>query len=63
MRRDAAIPLLRLDSYVRYLLYTSFPFEKYTSEFRMNNFLPLTGMFLLISAVKQDRGQNYADIY
>jgi len=29
----------------------------------MNNFLSLTGMFLVISAVKHDRGQNYADIY
>jgi len=48
--RDAAIPLLHLDPYVRYLFYTNCPLENYpvhvTSEFRMNNFLSLTGIFL-----------------
>ena len=51
----------------RYLFCTDCLFERYpehvTSEFRMNNFLSLTGMFLLRSAPKHDGGQNYADIY
>jgi hypothetical protein len=49
------------------LFYTNCPFESYpvhvTSEFGMNNFVSLTGMFLLRSTLKHDRGQNYVDIY
>lgn len=51
----------------RYLFYTNFPFERYsvhvTSDFGINNFLPLTGVFFLRSTLKHDRGQNYVDIY
>lgn len=51
----------------RYLFYTNCPFEifpvRVTSEFGMNNFLSLIGMFLLRSTLKHDRGHNYVDIY
>lgn len=51
----------------RYLFCTICPFERYpvrvTSGFGMNTFLSLTGMFLLRSTLKHDRGQTFVDIY